>query len=216
MPESGEKTQDERRLNIRIIDDDMLVAEVLAGFLRDSWHCDVTINSDVASARAALKASGPVDLVLADYRLPGNSGLTFVKDLVALNHPHPVVVISGKIGPEEIHATLAAGAKGFISKRIGVLQMLRRLAVVLDGETYIPPSIFMAAPSRPYVTAGVSLTDRERQVLKGAREGLSNKEIARELSLSDITVKLHMRAILKKFGMSNRTQLAMMDLGDTG
>lgn len=195
---------------VLIVDDDTIVADVLASYLRGIWACEIKVISDVATAREFLRDSGPVDLALVDFRMPGSSGLVFVEDIVALNHPRPVVVISGKIGPQAIRATIEAGAKGFISKRIGANQMLRRLEIILKGEIYIPPDVLINSSEETSVTNDVRLTARESQVLRGIRLGLTNKEIARDLDLSDITVKLHVRSILRKSGLSNRTQLAMM------
>jgi two-component system, NarL family, nitrate/nitrite response regulator NarL len=199
-------------LRVLVVDDDTLVADVLAAVFRARWHADVDIVSDVESARAAVTNSDTFDLVLADFQLPGRSGIPFITDLVALSKPSPVVLISGKVGPQIIHSAIAAGARGYISKRIGVPQMLRRLEIVLSGETYVPPDVLVAGVGKKAAPSGTDLTKRERQVLNGVRKGLSNKEIARELELSDITVKLHVRSLLKKFSLTNRTRLAMMEM----
>ena len=88
--------------------------------------------------------------------------------------------------------------------------MLRRLEIILKGEVYIPPDLLIDDHEGSSGADEIQLTARERQVLRGIRHGLTNKEIARDLDLSDITVKLHVRSILKKCGLQNRTQLAMM------
>jgi DNA-binding NarL/FixJ family response regulator len=204
------KKEDGADPRVLIVDDDTIVAEVLASFLNNIWNCEMTVLSDVASAREFLREGGPVDLALVDFRMPGSAGLAFVEDIVALNSPRPVVVVSGKIGPQAIRATIAAGAKGFISKKIGARQMLRRLEIILKGEVYIPPELLIDDHVGSSGADEIQLTARERQVLRGIRHGLTNKEIARDLDLSDITVKLHVRSILKKCGLQNRTQLAMM------
>lgn len=200
-------------VRVLIVDDDLVVADVLAVVLKKAWGAELRIVGDVETAKAEVTASGPYDLVLADFRLPGDSGLPFITDLVRMNGPSPVVLMSGKVGPETIHASIMAGARGYISKRIGVHHMLSRLEIVLSGETYIPPEVLVAEVADQTSPPRIRLTDRERQVLSEVRQGRSNKEVARDLGISDITVKLHVRSLLKKFSLKNRTQLAMMDLG---
>jgi DNA-binding NarL/FixJ family response regulator len=196
---------------VLVVDDDFLVAEVLSSYLRSMWCCDVSLVTDVGGALSLSEEQGPWDLVLADFRLPGASGLPFIRELSALNSPNPVVVMSGKIGPHAAQAVYTAGARGFISKQTGAAKMLRRLEVVLKGEIYVPPEILLEQLPEASGGEDVRLSFREQEVLNGVGEGLSNKEIARELGLSDITIKLYVRSILRKLGLSNRTQLAMMD-----
>jgi two-component system, NarL family, nitrate/nitrite response regulator NarL len=212
MRPSVKPSQGEQALRLLIVDDDIIVADVLAAVIQTNWYANVDIVGDEEAARAAIEGSGPFDLVLVDFQLPGGSGTTFISELVTLNMPSPVVLISGKVGPEIVHAAIAVGARGYISKRIAVPQMLRRLQVVLSGETYVPPDVLVPAVAKKTSSQGIELTERERQVLNGVRKGKSNKEIARELELSDITVKLHVRSLLKKFLLKNRTQLAMMEV----
>lgn len=212
MQPSVKPSQGEQALRLLIVDDDIIVADVLAAVIQTNWYANVEIVGDMEAARAAIEGSGRFDLVLVDFQLPGGSGIAFISELVTLNRPSPVVLISGKVGPEIVHAAIAVGARGYISKRIAVPQMLRRLQVVLSGETYVPPDVLVPADAKKTTSQVIDLTERERQVLNGVRKGKSNKEIARELELSDITVKLHVRSLLKKFLLKNRTQLAMMEL----
>lgn len=212
MQPSTAQLRTQKLLRVLVVDDDTLVAYVLAAVFRARWYADVVVVSDVESALATVTNSETFDLVLADFQLPGRSGIPFITDLVAMSKPSPVVLISGKVGPQIIHSAIAAGARGYISKRIGVPQMLRRLEIVLSGEIYVPPDVLVAEVAKTAAPSGTDLTKREHQVLNGVRKGLSNKEIARELELSDITVKLHVRSLLKKFLLTNRTRLAMIEI----
>ena len=113
---------------------------------------------------------------------------------------------------------LDLGAAGYIPKSAGMGVMLSALRLVLAGGIYVPPNLLhtQAAPDPASVTEAAAalspdgLTGRQREVLRLLGEGKANKEIARELDLSENTVKIHVAAVLKALGVNNRTKAAMV------
>jgi DNA-binding NarL/FixJ family response regulator len=129
-----------------------------------------------------------------------------------------VVVVSGSDSREDILAALAAGVHGYIVKTQRTKALIDQLRYVLRGEIYVPPSLaqrpspLAERPMRhaePSPTAEM-LSERRRQVLKGLVEGLSNKEIARQLGVSEGTVKMHIAALFRILGATNRTHVVAL------
>ena len=156
-------------------------------------------------------------LALVDLDMPG---LTGVCDLVAMTERRPdirVVVISGSSARDDILNALAAGVHGYILKSQGSEVLLEKLRYVLSGEIYVPPivakrDVANVEPVLPHrhlpEIDSLALSERQREVLKGLIDGLSNKEIAKRLGVSEGTVKMHMAALFRALGATNRTHAA--------
>jgi two-component system, NarL family, nitrate/nitrite response regulator NarL len=158
------------------------------------------------------------DLIILDLAMPGMNGTAGLEQMRA-RHPNiPVVVLSGRTGREDIMGALNRGANGYLPKTLSGKAMLAALRLVLSGETYVP-SIFMEERSRSGGRVGSgaapgldALTERERDVLDFLCQGKSNKEIARDLAIREVTVKVHVGNIMRKLGASNRTQAVRLAL----
>ena len=161
----------------------------------------------------ALAQLNDAELTLAIFDL-GMPGLESVRDLVQVRRRRPdirVVVLSGSTDREDILAALEAGVHGYLVKNQRTDELVGRLKHVLSGEIYVPPILALLPPV--VLTAADQpgkavhpLTSRQRQVLELIAEGLSNKEIADRLSLSEGTVKMHVAATFRAIGASNRAQ----------
>lgn len=191
---------------VLIADDHGLVRETLAAYLSDAGGMDVTQADALDGALALIRRDGPFDLVLLDFTMPGMSlpeGLTRAR---ACNHGGAVAVISGT-APDGIgrHA-MECGAAGFLPKTMAPPVLLRAVDRILRGGTYAPEAILQADPPPPHDT----LTPRERDVLEGLCAARSNKEIARDLDVQEVTIKLHVKTLSRKLGARNRTHAAMI------
>jgi len=156
--------------------------------------------------RLALEESA--DLVLLDLNMPGMDGIAGLQRLRARLPTMPVVVASGQDDAATIRAVLAAGAAGFIPKSERPEVLLGALRLVLAGGVYVPPRSLDAPPpaaASPAVAAAM-LTPRQRDVLRAMSHGQPNKLIARELGLTEGTVKIHIAAILRALQARNRTE----------
>lgn len=171
---------------------------------------------DFVQALAAVRADPKIDLALIDLSMPGMDGFAALE---AVRRSAPdifLVVVSASEDPADVRRALDAGAQGFICKSSGSASMMAGIRSVLAGDTFVSPQIMLpmigAKPARPAGDGemGQRLTPRQRDVLAMLRQGKSNKEIARDLDLAEITVKLHVTAILRTLGCENRTQAAIM------
>ncbi|MCR6631719.1 MAG: response regulator transcription factor [Magnetospirillum sp.] len=176
---------------------------------------EVVEASDFIQALSAARAEGDVDVALVDLNMPGMDGFSGIEALKRSSPNLHLVVVSASEQPSDVRRALDAGAHGYISKSSPSAAMLEAIRLVLSGETFISPGL--EVPDGHGTMGGgdaeairQSLTPRQRDVLAMLRQGKSNKEIARDLDLAEITVKLHVTAILRALGVENRTQAAIL------
>lgn len=198
-------------MNILIVDDHDLVREALANFLEDAGGYDVSQCPNLPSALEAIQAKrGGFDLVLLDYKMAGMQGLEGLHRAMSAAPETPVALISGEAPVEVAQEALQSGAAGFIPKTMGLRAMFNAVRHMLTGAQFAPIQWFDDEHARKSdVTASFGLTEREDQVLSGLMEGKSNKEIARDLNLQEVTVKLHLKSLYRKLGARNRTHAVL-------
>jgi DNA-binding NarL/FixJ family response regulator len=159
---------------------------------------------------AAIAASGDADLILLDLTMPGAQGFSGLMYLRAQHPSIPVVVVSANDDPAVIRRCIEFGAAGYLPKSLGTEAMGAALRKVLDGDTWTPPDVDLSTPGDRETAELVKrlgrLTPQQVRVLMMLGEGLLNKQIAYELSVSEATVKAHVSAILQKLGVESRTQ----------
>jgi DNA-binding NarL/FixJ family response regulator len=157
-----------------------------------------------------LDSSHDVDLVLLDLAMPGVRGFSGLMYMRAQYPEIPVVIVSGNDDPAVIRRCMDFGASGFIPKTLTVKAIRKAIEQVLGGGLWTPPDIDLSAKSDDESAAMLarlaSLTPQQVRVLMMLSEGLLNKQIAYELSVSEATVKAHVSAILQKLGVESRTQ----------
>ena len=197
-------------MKILIADDHVLVRETLCDFLQRESEMTVDSAPDFPGAEAALREQGPYDLVLLDYDMPGMNGLKGLTAAIALNHSHPVAILSGAATRDIAENAMAAGATGFLPKSMAARSLIHAVRLLASGERFIPVSFLGCEPSPGPAAFATSLTRREREVVARLARGQSNKEIATELALSEATVKLHLKTLCRKLGARNRTHAAMI------
>jgi two-component system, NarL family, nitrate/nitrite response regulator NarL len=154
------------------------------------------------------RASKSLTLTLLDLRMPGMNGLAGLRIMHETRPDVPVIVMSGEADSETARMALQAGAAGFIPKTMRAAAMLNALRLVLSGGRYIPEQVIqeITNPSKDQAPGFGSLVPRELDVLRHLVKGLSNKEIGRELELSEVTVGLRLRSVYRKLGVRNRGQ----------
>jgi DNA-binding NarL/FixJ family response regulator len=193
-------------MNVLIADDHPLVRDALARTVQQlSPEVRVSQAGDLEGL-LHLAAQGDADLALVDLNMPGMDGLAGLRRLREVAPTLPVVVASGQEDAATIRAVLAAGAVGFIPKSERSEVLLGALRLVQSGAVYVPARLLDAAPPAPAPASTSALTPRQLDVLRCLCRGEPNKVIARELALTEGTVKIHIAAILRALQARNRTE----------
>ena len=200
-------------MNILVVDDHPLYRSGVVYTLQNTGlDVEVIECSSLDAAFQRLDAGLRVDLMILDLQMPGYQGLDSVRAVRSRRPDIPVLVLSGNEDPAAVRECIDLGAFGFVPKSAPSDQFNAALSLVLSGGVYLPPtSLSIGAPaSRAQQDAwsrlGAHLTERQRQVLMGIVQGKPNKVIARDLGLSDTTVKSHVAHILDALVVSNRTE----------
>lgn len=157
---------------------------------------------------ASLGDDGDVDLVLLDLSMPGMRGFSGLMFLRAQFPAVPVVIVSANEDVLAIRHCIEFGASGFIPKSHGIDVIREAISSVMAGNVWTPPDVDLSESdeSIDLVQRLATLTPQQVRVLMMLSEGLLNKQIAYELSVSEATVKAHVSAILQKLGVESRTQ----------
>jgi DNA-binding NarL/FixJ family response regulator len=146
------------------------------------------------------------DVVLLDLVMPGIDGLGCL-DRLRLRYPKIVVVMFADVAdPAQINSAFMRGAKGFIVKSVRVADFPVSIRQTLEGTAYQAHGLPELSPETVAMNAG--LTSRELEILRRLIHGLSNKDIAAELSIAEQTVKFHLTSVYRKLGIRSRTQAA--------
>lgn len=200
------------RVSMRILlaDDHEMVRDTISAYLESEGRAAVVSVADYPSAMKALDAKGSFDLVLLDFSMPGMNGLDGLTDAIRSHPDQPFAILSGTAPNRIAQEAVEAGAIGFIPKSMGAKSLVNAVRFMIAGETYVPTSVLQDAGQEAETAFSKQFSQRERQVLSGLCHGRSNKEIARELDLQEVTIKLHVRTVCKKLNAKNRTQAALI------
>ena len=180
---------------IAVVDDHPVVREGLVAALDGKGGLEVA--GVFSSAEEAIAAGRRVDVILLDLELPGMNGLQAIGRL----SENAAVLVLTAYG-EEVEEAIRAGAKGYLLKGASLDEIERAIATLAGGGSYVDPRV----ASRLVAPTSQRLSDREREVLRLVARGLSNKQIATKLRISERTAKFHVTAILNKLGAENRAQ----------
>lgn len=194
---------------ILIADDHPLYCDALQAVVPQACAgADIREATSQKKVLAAVAGAACFDLVLLDLNLPGATGLSCLHALRRLAPTTPIVVVSAVGDPKVMQDVVMGGASAFIPKSAPSQVQINALRVIIAGGTYMPTGIVSAL--RNADPPGHSdLTLRQRRVLELLSTRLSNKRIARELDISEITVKAHVLAIFRKLGVTNRTEAGL-------
>lgn len=200
-----------------VADDHPLFREAVVGRLRSSLG-DVQIDeaADFDGMHRLLDDGVDADLLLLDLHMPGAQGLSALVHVRAQYPGLPVVLISAECAPETMARARALGASGYIPKSTPAAEMVAAVRAVLAGDLAWPPETPVLAPAdlAPEMTSAAQLiaglTPQQFRIATLLAQGLLNKQIAWELGIAENTVKVHMSTILRKLGVHNRTQVALI------
>ncbi len=214
-----------RPLTIVICDDHPIVGQALRAQLESELNAQVQLGASFFQAHAAAAALPTLDMWILDINLPGEDIVRNVAQARALFPDAAIVVFSGSEDPDQLRRAAGLGINAFVPKSMSPDLLLAVLRRVIAGERYFPDMDWMIGQSpsgvAPCADAAASalpalgnggaarLTDRQQSVLRELAKGKSNKEIARSLAISPMTVKVHLAQIFGTLGVSNRTEAVM-------
>lgn len=206
-------------MRIMVIEDHALVREGLLLALRaladNGSPVEILGAQDSDEAELFLANNDAFDLILLDLMLPGTGGVAYL-GVIRKRHPHiPVVILSALDDADTVNKAIHQGAAGYVSKSSPTDVLLGALREVLAGEIWLPPE-YRDQPKRrrPKTLADrYGLTKSQVRVLELLAEGKTNREIGELLDVTEGTVKIHVSAIFKALGVTNRSQALLIAQG---
>ena len=208
-------------VKILIADDHPLFRAAMCHALTSVEHLELVETSTFPDTLSYLEDFQDIDLLFLDLTMPGNEGLNGLAQVHALYPDVFVIVITAQEEADVMAKSFALGASGFIPKSASVECIIDAVNTVLDGETWIPPTVQVPSDSQQNSAASNAssvsdqgdftarlkqLTPHQLKVLRMVSDGLLNKQNAYELAISESTVKQHVSAVLRKLGVINRTK----------
>jgi DNA-binding NarL/FixJ family response regulator len=188
---------------ILIVDDHPVVCSGLTSML--SAHPELEVGASASSGERALALlqDDRFDIVLLDLRMPGMDGIAVLRKLGEIKNAPRAIILTSFEKEEDIYRAIRAGAQGYLLKDTSETEMVTAILEVAAGKRYIPRDIAARLANR---ILRDDLTPRELEVLELLAHGSTNKQIARDLKISDNTVRCHVNNIMEKLQVSDRTE----------
>lgn len=202
-------------MNLIIVDDHILFREGLASIIRS--EPGMTISGMAGSVKEAVELARTIkpDLILMDFSLPDGTGADATR-LILADHPDcKIVFLTMSEEDENLFDAIRSGAKGYLLKNMQPQKLIAALRSVQNGESALSRSMTMrlmeelSRTKKTEIPHDATLTLREIDVIRSLASGLSNSEIAKELFISENTVKYHVHSSLRKLGLSGRKELTL-------
>ena len=196
-------------IRVMVVDDHPIVCLGLAAII--STQPDMKVIAQAANGLEAVQMfqrHNP-DVTLMDLRMPQMGGVAAIRAIRELSPHGSFIVLTTYQGDVDIHKALEAGALAYLLKGMPHAELLKAIRSVHSGRRYLPPEVRKALEERP---PGPELSAREMQILRLIVKGLSNKQIADALGITEGTVKWHVNIILSRLNVSDRTQAVVAAL----
>jgi DNA-binding NarL/FixJ family response regulator len=195
-------------IRVLVVDDHPVVRQGLVSVLEDQPDFAVVGSAGDANEAIDLVRRLAPDVVLLDLELPGIGGVEAIPRVLAASPTTAILVFTAYDTDERVFGAVRAGARGYLLKGAAVAEIAQAIRALAAGESYLEQRIagkLLSEVTAPRRFAGL-LTERERAVLRLVAAGLSNKQIARSLEISERTVKFHVTSIFRKLDADNRAQ----------
>jgi DNA-binding NarL/FixJ family response regulator len=191
------------QIQILIADDHFIVRLGLVGLINTEPDMEVIAEAaDGAQAIELFRKLNP-DLAVLDMRMPVKNGIETTRELRKTNPQARILILTAFDGDEEIHKALEAGAQGYVLKNSTGEKLIPAVRAVAAGQRWVPKEVASRLTARNLFE---ELTPRELQVLQQLARGLSNKEIADHFKITEYTAKDHLKNILAKLRVADRTE----------
>jgi DNA-binding NarL/FixJ family response regulator len=199
-------------IRVLVVDDHPVVRQGLVSVLEDDASFEVVGSVESAEAALPVVRGRQPDVVLLDLELPGVDGVAAIPRFLDARPELRVLIFTAYDTDERVVGAMRAGARGYLLKGAPADEIARAIKTVAGGGSYLEPRVASAVFSELRGATHRALTQREREVLGLVADGLSNKQIARELSVSERTVKFHVASLFRKLGADNRAQAVALAL----
>ena len=203
-----------KKISVLIVDDHTIVREGLRSLLE--LIDDIQVAGEAGNGKDAVDLVDRLhpDVVLMDLVMPDMNGIQATGQIRALDCGAKVIVLTSFQEDEQIIPAIQAGATSFLLKDVSPEDLLEAIRAAYNGEARLHPSVArrlmdQVTRRQPNPPAAENLTGRELDVVRLVSRGMSNREIAAELVISEKTVKTHISSLLSKLGLEDRTQLAI-------
>lgn len=209
LSERDDETGDnENALKIAIADDHKLLADAVSSMLGGEGGFETSCCYDLESLLKLL-GRGKFDVILLDLKMPGMSGLDSVAQVVRAARDGYVVLFTGQVDRHVLDKALELGVRGLIAKTMPLRSLGSIIELISSGQIFVPVGADFPG-STTDLKNNHGLNDKELYVLRLAADGMTNKEIAREMGATEVIVKMHMRSICRKLGARNRAHAAII------
>jgi DNA-binding NarL/FixJ family response regulator len=198
-------------IRLMIVDDHAIVRQGLRAIIRVTPGLDLVGEADGGQAAVELAATVQPDIVLMDLVMPELDGVAAIALIKRANPSIRIIALTTFAESELVLGAVQAGAEGYLLKDIDVQELMHAIQVVHSGQPYLHPAAtrqLLQATARPEQPIE-RLTSREQDVLALVARGLTNRQIADTLTISEKTVSVHVSNLLSKTGLSSRTQAAL-------
>ena len=192
-------------ITILLVDDHSIIRIGLRGVLDPEPDLAVVAQAEDGAQALELFREHRPDVTLMDLRMPGLDGIETTRRIHASFPQARILMLTTYDGDHDIHRALEAGACGYVLKNVTGDELVRAIRTVHAGQRYLPEAV---AARLAEGLARPELTPREVEVLQFVVKGLSNKEIGDRLQISEHTAKTHLKSILSKLGVRDRTEAA--------
>ncbi|MEW6325561.1 MAG: response regulator transcription factor [Nitrospirota bacterium] len=206
-------------VTVMIVDDHALFRKGLSGLLRQ--QADIEVVGEAGDGEEAIRLAQRTrpDVILMDLNMPHRNGIEATMAIRDVLPETRIIMLTVSDEDEDLFAAVKAGARGYLLKNVEPEQLVTAIHLLARGEPVIPHAMaskllteftsMAHRADRPPEVKTTPLTPRETEILQWLAKGHSNKEIAAQLNISDQTVKIHLRNIMKKLHMNSRVQAAV-------
>lgn len=214
-PFNEELSPVESKISVLIVDDHPIVRQGLRTLLE--LHDDIVVAGEAANGKVAVALCSRLnpDIVLMDLVMPELDGISAIRQICTLGQGTRVIALTSFVEDDKVIPAIQAGAVSFLLKDVSPVDLIEAIRAAFHGEARLHPTVMRKLMNQVVVGPGahpspaLELTERELEVLRLVAEGLSNREIAARLVISEKTVKTHVSSLLSKLELEDRTRLAI-------